>query len=288
MKLASIKEALHVSDKYQVEPIDSDSVHASSIVNLKRKDQENPRNFFLKGYVELEGAKENMPDEYGNDNLIDDEMYPYGKLAGFIEYAAYKVYKYLGLKVPKAFHIHFNHIADRHELLVSAFKNPKTFGDYIGDKKKDEIWDNKIRKENFMYALFIGNSDFHGGNVAVKFGKNNAVKDYYMFDLELCFRSIPDNLPMFQYYLTIADKMDKKSRNKQMRVIKNIDLKEINYIIDVAREHAYLVIDKSIPRANRFRRQKLKKWDELLQEVGRKMKANIKKNKKYLLEHYPV
>lgn len=286
MKLASIKEALHISDKYQVEPIEGDSVHASSIVNLKRKDQENPRNFFLKGYIEDEEISGTIP-EYGNDNLIDKE-YPFGKIAGFIEYAAFKIYKYLGVKVPNAFHIHFNHIADRHELLVSSFKKPSTFGDYFDDKEKDEIWNNQIRNQNLMYSLFIGNSDFHGGNVAVKFGKNNKLKDYYLFDLELAMRSIPDNRELFVYDLILANKINKRTRNKQMRVIKSVDLKEINYIIDSAREHAYYVIDKSIPRANRFRRQKLKKWDELLQEVGRKMKANIKKNKKYLLEHYPV
>ena len=285
MKLDKVLEALHISDKYQVEPLEGDSVHADSIVNLKRRDQENPRNFFLKGYTELTNKAEIG---YADDEMIDDELYPYGKLAGVFEYAAYKIYKYIGVKVPKAFHIHFNHIADRHELLVSAFKHPKTFGDYFNDKKKDGIWHNQIRKQNIMYALFIGNSDFHGGNVAVKFGKNNEVKDYYLFDLELSFRSIPDNMEMFNFYLKIADKMDKKTRNKQMRVIKNINLKEINYIIDVAREHSYEVIKKSIPMSNVFRRQKLRKWNVLLDNITKKMKANIKKNKKYLLEHYPV
>jgi len=40
--------------------------------------------------------------------------------------------------------------------------------------------------------------------------------------------------------------------------------------------------------SNVFRRQKLRKWNVLLDNITKKMKANIKKNKKYLLEHYPV
>ena len=142
MKLDKVLEALHISDKYQIEPLEGDSVHADSIVNLKRRDQENPRNFFLKGYTELTNKAEIG---YADDEMIDDELYPYGKLAGVFEYAAYKIYKYIGVKVPKAFHIHFNHIADRHELLVSAFKHPKTFGDYFNDKKKNDIEDRKLK-----------------------------------------------------------------------------------------------------------------------------------------------
>ncbi len=286
MKLSSIKENLHISDKYQVKPIDSASTHSSSIVNLKRKDKKNPHNFFLKGYEEIPNAVEDI-EGWENDNLIDEERYPFGKIAGFIEYAAFKIYKYLNLKIPKAFHIHFNHLEDRHELLVSSFKKPETFGSIKMDDNRQTFFDEKIRKENLMYILFVGNSDFHGGNTAVKF-KGNKLKDYYMFDLELCFRSIPDNIPMFNFYLKIADKMDKRIRNKQMRVIKNLNMQDINYAIDGAREHAMIVIKKSLPTPDRFRGAKIRKWDALLREVSKKMKGNIKKNRKFLLEHYPV
>ena len=289
MKLEKIQEALHVSDKYQVKPIVDlgfDSVHASKIARLSRKDIKNPRILYLKNYEEME----DIGPDFESDNLITDK-YQFGKIAGIIEYTAFKIYKYLGLPIPKSVNIHFDFENDKHQLLVSSYKNTKTFGDLKGDKNKRDIYDNifnnSVRNKVLLLTLFVGNNDFHGGNVATKF-KGMKLTDHYFFDLELCFRNIKKTEPTFVVYLEKADELPMKEKRRQMNIIKNIDMREINHIIDISMEHAKSVIKKSIPTGNRFKGSIVRKWNGIIDEVAVKIKGNLKANKKYLLERYPV